>query len=543
MIQLAIQNEIELFCLPPHTTHKLQPLDVGAFGPLQKAWARQCDAYLARTGTGMQKQHIIREYMNAREKSFSANTILQAWKKSGLRPFNGVQVFTEYDFAPSKTTSNRAQVPETYPNELPSDFDPLQIYQPEEEEAVDQPSSEDDMDVEPGALANGIDHNRDKEPVGQEESSDEEDDGEEVDQDTVDAEDVDDEEMDVEDQETHPSDAGGVAHHMNSLIETPSDSAQAHSTPPTMSTNAESPTATVPAPQRQHGQNVSVQSKRLDRLLRPVSRHSSRDELLAQNIALQAELSLLRSQRNNAEAHAIFSRQELDLFKLQQSQKTSKRKAVRIDCEYLTGPEARERRQVQTAEREAKEKKKAETKKKQTAKTLSAAAKRAAIYNDPTHVFSGTLKSKNNDDLRDILTVLNLDTKGTKELLLKQILGYFEDHPEEKGSGRFVGLFNPSRRGRRAAIPAEETENVPPAIAAAPPIPHPLIPMLPREPHAPSQAIPGPSALRDPQVYSGHLYHPHPQYEYSPRPPLLPFSNVPYNYSTQTAYNPVPNRP
>ena len=35
------KNHIELFCLPPRTTHTLQPLDVGLFGPLQKYYARR----------------------------------------------------------------------------------------------------------------------------------------------------------------------------------------------------------------------------------------------------------------------------------------------------------------------------------------------------------------------------------------------------------------------------------------------------------------------------------------------------------------------
>ncbi|EGO28488.1 hypothetical protein SERLADRAFT_346477, partial [Serpula lacrymans var. lacrymans S7.9] len=38
MITLAVENNIQLLCLPPHTTHRLQSLDVGVFGPLQKAW-------------------------------------------------------------------------------------------------------------------------------------------------------------------------------------------------------------------------------------------------------------------------------------------------------------------------------------------------------------------------------------------------------------------------------------------------------------------------------------------------------------------------
>ena len=33
-ITLARANNIILYCLPPHTTHWLQPLDVGCFGPL-----------------------------------------------------------------------------------------------------------------------------------------------------------------------------------------------------------------------------------------------------------------------------------------------------------------------------------------------------------------------------------------------------------------------------------------------------------------------------------------------------------------------------
>ncbi|KJA15782.1 hypothetical protein HYPSUDRAFT_71833 [Hypholoma sublateritium FD-334 SS-4] len=39
MIDLGLSHGIIIFCLPPHTTHKLQPLDVGVFGPFSCAWA------------------------------------------------------------------------------------------------------------------------------------------------------------------------------------------------------------------------------------------------------------------------------------------------------------------------------------------------------------------------------------------------------------------------------------------------------------------------------------------------------------------------
>lgn len=40
LLELAIHENIEIFCLPPHTTHALQPLDRSVFGPFNKACHR-----------------------------------------------------------------------------------------------------------------------------------------------------------------------------------------------------------------------------------------------------------------------------------------------------------------------------------------------------------------------------------------------------------------------------------------------------------------------------------------------------------------------
>ena len=37
-IQYCVDYKIILLCLPPHTTHLLQPLDVGIFSPLATAY-------------------------------------------------------------------------------------------------------------------------------------------------------------------------------------------------------------------------------------------------------------------------------------------------------------------------------------------------------------------------------------------------------------------------------------------------------------------------------------------------------------------------
>ena len=44
-IQFAKENRIVIFCLPPHTTHECQPLDVDLFGPLKRHWQQECHKF------------------------------------------------------------------------------------------------------------------------------------------------------------------------------------------------------------------------------------------------------------------------------------------------------------------------------------------------------------------------------------------------------------------------------------------------------------------------------------------------------------------
>ena len=40
VVLLAIKNYISLICLPPHSTHLLQPLDVGVFKSVKNSWRK-----------------------------------------------------------------------------------------------------------------------------------------------------------------------------------------------------------------------------------------------------------------------------------------------------------------------------------------------------------------------------------------------------------------------------------------------------------------------------------------------------------------------
>ena len=88
LIELAREHNIILFCLPPHTTHKLQPLDVGVFGPFACTWLDRCDEYVDDHGEEMPREDFIEEYMAIRAATFKPQTILSAFRKCGIRPLD-----------------------------------------------------------------------------------------------------------------------------------------------------------------------------------------------------------------------------------------------------------------------------------------------------------------------------------------------------------------------------------------------------------------------------------------------------------------------
>jgi hypothetical protein len=60
------------------------------------------------TGSEMRKEDFIDEYMNVREATFRASTIISAFRKSGAYPINR-EVFMDDDFAPSIPYSTEAR--------------------------------------------------------------------------------------------------------------------------------------------------------------------------------------------------------------------------------------------------------------------------------------------------------------------------------------------------------------------------------------------------------------------------------------------------
>ena len=86
-------NNILPICLPSHTTHVLQPLDVGCFGPLAHYYRMEVEEACINGLDSVSKCDFLRFYAEARQKAFTPETVCSSFSESGIVPFNPSVVY------------------------------------------------------------------------------------------------------------------------------------------------------------------------------------------------------------------------------------------------------------------------------------------------------------------------------------------------------------------------------------------------------------------------------------------------------------------
>ena len=99
-IEFCMSNDIILLCLPPHSTHMLQPLDVGLFAPLATAYKANVRS-ITRLGASysIDKVDFLEQYQKARASAFTLLNIQKAWEKTGLAPYNPSRILDQFPTA------------------------------------------------------------------------------------------------------------------------------------------------------------------------------------------------------------------------------------------------------------------------------------------------------------------------------------------------------------------------------------------------------------------------------------------------------------
>jgi hypothetical protein len=93
-VDWADKHGIILLILPPHATHRLQPLDVGLFQPLSTFCSIELDRIMDESaGTVfMSKTFFWPIFKVAFDKAFTEKNIQSAFRKAGIWPTNGIQI-------------------------------------------------------------------------------------------------------------------------------------------------------------------------------------------------------------------------------------------------------------------------------------------------------------------------------------------------------------------------------------------------------------------------------------------------------------------
>jgi hypothetical protein len=87
-------NSIVTVCMPAHSSHILQPLDVGCFGPLKIAYGRQVEGLMRLGVNHISKEEFLTAYLMTHNTSFTTSNVQAGFAATGLVPYEPDRVLS-----------------------------------------------------------------------------------------------------------------------------------------------------------------------------------------------------------------------------------------------------------------------------------------------------------------------------------------------------------------------------------------------------------------------------------------------------------------
>ncbi|KAM5529017.1 transposase-like protein [Fusarium oxysporum f. sp. phaseoli] len=91
------ENKIITLCMPAHASHLLQPLDVGCFGPLKKAYGREIERLMGCSINHITKIEFFPAFHAAHRATITESNIKGGFRGAGLAPFDPENVISKLD--------------------------------------------------------------------------------------------------------------------------------------------------------------------------------------------------------------------------------------------------------------------------------------------------------------------------------------------------------------------------------------------------------------------------------------------------------------
>ena len=88
-------HSIITLCMPPHSSHLLQPCDVGCFAVLKRSYGRQIEGYMRNGVNHIDKQDFLEAYYTARTETMNSANIHSSFAATGLVPYDPERVLSK----------------------------------------------------------------------------------------------------------------------------------------------------------------------------------------------------------------------------------------------------------------------------------------------------------------------------------------------------------------------------------------------------------------------------------------------------------------
>ena len=116
VIKVAKENNVTLVTLPPNTTHALQPLDVGVFGPMKKQWQKILTDYKRKThGRSIDKIVFPRLIKELSTKVIKRSLLENSFRAAGLYPEPKAAAIPYSKLAPAEAVTKTQHSPQKRP--------------------------------------------------------------------------------------------------------------------------------------------------------------------------------------------------------------------------------------------------------------------------------------------------------------------------------------------------------------------------------------------------------------------------------------------
>ena len=101
-IKRAASDNVIIFCLPPNTTHLMQPLDQVCFSVLKKCWNEECLKYTQlNPGKVVTRTNFSQVFQSAWAKAMTISNITASFKTTGIHLFNRHAITLPQNRSPS----------------------------------------------------------------------------------------------------------------------------------------------------------------------------------------------------------------------------------------------------------------------------------------------------------------------------------------------------------------------------------------------------------------------------------------------------------